>query len=1737
MSETLRDLVVSLSLNSDNFARNIRSVQKQIQEAQSAFKLASAGVQGFEKTAAGLSTKLDTLKRTMSLQKDAVGQYERALQQASDKLQECYDRQGEYARRLEEAKARQAQLKQEVTGAARTYRQYSDALGETDSATIAARSNLDLVKEEYRQQTAEVKKLTGQQVSLQKSTQNAADAFTSAQTKLNNARAAVKQTQADIESCNKALKTAQSEWTAMGKALDSFGKKASSTGKALTGAGKSLSKTVTTPIVAMGTAAIKASLDFESSFTSVRKTVDATEAEFDALASATKTMSTQVAASTTEINETMAIAGQLGIQNDYLVDFTRTMIDLGNSTNIVAGDAASTLAKFANITSMDQAQFGNLGATLVDLGNSFATTEADIMNMSLRLAAAGDQVGLSEAQILGFAAALSSVGVRAEMGGSAFSKALINMEVAAATGGQALEDFARVSGMTAGQFKALWDSDPAAAFQAFIVGLAQMDEEGISAIATLQEIGVAEIRLRDTLLRAVNANELFSEAQEMANIAWDENTALTEEANKRYATTESRLTNLKNTAVLFAQQIGDDLNPTIQELIDGANDLLAGFLEMDEAQRQQIVKMAAYAAAAGPVLLVLGKATKGVGALSTGIGKFATAVGKAGGGWKGFFSTLSRSPTVWLAIAAATVTATVAFADYISGAKQAREALEAMNETAEDWKNTAAETFYGSSEGLSFFGMSEGDFSRQAQSAQDWLDGLLKVWTDGEKETDEIVASWTESFKALTASTREELSNLKATADESGYSCVSEQLAKDIETLDGLDAEIEALLKRRQNGYFSEDDRIRLQELIDTREAIEIKYNLTPADTDGFEGIAQKVEAEVARAQARGQSGADVSVYENAVKAAAEGMAAVNAELDAQYDKEYAVIQLIKDSAERQSALDALNTRYNEDRLTAAREYAQTLAGVVMPVWGSDGIQQANQQVDTLLTKLREYSMAGESEKPAILQDLADLSAEMDEGALAEYLGLLTQIQSLLDSGMSESEIQAMFPDIDVSGLMDQFAGVADYIDLIKTDLPGLYSMFNESLPEEVLKIATDLDMTGAQARWNEFAANPGAITTEAIITGYANSEDSEAQQPKVEAFISKYTVTDETDATALSPEGVIAYVSAYAEATNGADTSGLTPENVTAMIAAYEELASGADVSALKPDEITAYISNYMEANGVDTSGLTPDGLTAFVLAYQEVTGGALTTALTPDGITAMVARYMEAEGIDLSALSPDQVEAVVTAYAEATGCDKSQLLTSFTAYITAYKEAEGVTIPQPRTRVVITGYDYLAYNQLDQNPDLELEVPVRLGELDEGEFEEKLSAGQVKYWQNGVEVPVDMVPENAITPDTVATLDADGTMHVFITPEITGTKEAVDAIRPLVDEVDQLGVTTAGLAIGLLPATTMDQVNGILDRLESYNRTKDLGGWDKFWAGFGGETTDLSQIESVLKLNFDAESVAQLSAYVGELVAAIQQGGEISEEDLANLQAISEMLNGLDTYGIGAHVKEGVAQGMTEAGWATDAETVAANLETALNSALGIQSPSTRMKPTGSNVAAGVGEGMGQYSFIGEAFLLAARLSSAVSAAMPASLLRPAGLNAMRGLTAGINAGRSGAISAMRSAARAAVNAAKSELKIKSPSRVFEEEVGVMAMKGLGQGVLKESREQARVIRNAARYLTGEAKAGSIMTTSNDNRRTYNQQSSISFAGSNFYINDRQDAYALAVEIAGLTRRQQRGRGLRMA
>ncbi len=163
-----------------------------------------------------------------------------------------------------------------------------------------------------------------------------------------------------LDLCGKAVLA----WTKAGKSLEFFGKSCDNASKNLNKAGKLLSTTLTTPIVALGTAAIKSSIDFESSFTSVRKTVDATEAQFDQLAATSKRMSTEVAAGTNEINEVMAAGGQLGVATEHLSDFTRVMIDLGNSCeDLSADEAATTIAQFANIMDTSQSQFSNIGST------------------------------------------------------------------------------------------------------------------------------------------------------------------------------------------------------------------------------------------------------------------------------------------------------------------------------------------------------------------------------------------------------------------------------------------------------------------------------------------------------------------------------------------------------------------------------------------------------------------------------------------------------------------------------------------------------------------------------------------------------------------------------------------------------------------------------------------------------------------------------------------------------------------------------------------------------------------------------------------------------------------------------------------------------------------------------------------------------------------------------------------------------------------------------------------------------------------------------------------------------------------------------------------------------------------------------------------------------------------------------------------------------------------------------
>ena len=202
-----------------------------------------------------------------------------------------------------------------------------------------------------------------------------------------------------------------------------------------------------------------------------------------------------------------------------------------------------------------------------------ATTEADIVSMGQRLAGAGAQVGLTEAQIMSFAGALSSVGIEAEAGGSAFSKVMIDMQLAVETNSKRLSDFAQVAGMTSEEFRKAFQEDAAGAIIAFIQGLGTAEERGMSAIKILDDMGISEVRLRDALLRAAGASDLFSESLRIGTQAWEENTALSNEAEQRYSTTASQIQILKNNLQDVAITIGEQLLPKIKEWSEKLKDV------------------------------------------------------------------------------------------------------------------------------------------------------------------------------------------------------------------------------------------------------------------------------------------------------------------------------------------------------------------------------------------------------------------------------------------------------------------------------------------------------------------------------------------------------------------------------------------------------------------------------------------------------------------------------------------------------------------------------------------------------------------------------------------------------------------------------------------------------------------------------------------------------------------------------------------------------------------------------------------------------------------------------------------------------------------------------------------------------------------------------------------------------------------------------------------------------------
>ena len=957
----------------------------------------------------------------------------------------------------------------------------------------------------------------------------------------------------------------------------------------------------------------QASMDFESAMTGVAKTTDLTDDELSAMSDAIKEMSTEIPATTEELAAIAESAGQLGIHKESLLDFTEIMAMLGTSTNMTADEAATSLSRLANITGMSQEDFDRLGATIVDLGNNLATTEKEIVDMSMRIAGAGAQVGMTEAEIMSFSGALSSVGIEAEAGGSAFSTLISNMSLAVQQGGDGLEQFADVAGMSASEFAAAFEEDAAGAIIQFIQGLGNMESEGRSAIAVLDDMGLSDIRMRDALLRAAGASDVFTNALQIGSNAWDENTALVNEATKRYATTQSQLTMMQNAYKNLKVAIGDAYTPALQKAYSVGTQVLNAVSQFIKQNPALVNAITAFVGVLGLVVAALAAYTVGA-KVAAAASAMLTAAIPGVNIIMGVAAAVAGVTAAIAALATAAANDAVPSVDELTQAAQGmREAMDEANATYDDTVSSTlaaagvADTYIAKLEEMEAAGVRTEEEHRQYHNTLALLCQVvpdLANYIDLETDTIEggtaALRANTEAWKqnAMQQAYQEQL-----TALYSQYSAVLIEAEENSIGLTKAQYQQEAANKKYN------DTVARMNELWNEAAAEAEAYNQEYyAMTDATNFLTQEyydlqnslydINDEMWAAEQSAKN------YQKAIEEDQEAVAAAEAEIAlaeeavqnltaATQDGGDAATEAAAQEQELQTAItgvkeeiNALVTAYTEaydaalESISGQYQLWDEAAGVVATSAGT-----INSALESQITYWQDYN--------ANLQTLTERSADIE--------GLSEMIASFADG--SEESVNAI---AGMAGATDeQLATMVANWQTLQTEqeaaagsVADLKTDFTATMDELQAELAADIEAMDLGAE----AAESGKATIQGFVSG------AEAMLPQVQAAYSRIAqaAIDAIDAKLEihSPSRVMEEKADMTWAGYIKETEALQPdvaEAMSGMAGAGVEAFSAEEIQAVGiAPQLMAYLASYQAGNAISAESGAGGGGGSIVIYFE---------------------------------------------------------------------------------------------------------------------------------------------------------------------------------------------------------------------------------------------------------------------------------------------------------------------------------------------------------------------------------------------------------------------------------------------------------------------------------------------------------------------------------------------------------
>lgn len=397
---------------------------------------------------------------------------------------------------------------------------------------------------------------------------------------------------------NQAVNTSIQQLPRMRYALYDISQTAAIAGAALTAMG-------------VGTTAMAASM--EADFANVVRTtgvyLDSTGTEVKNLRAEFDELYQSMPASWSDITDIGTLAGQLNIASEDVAEFTKLVQQFSTTTDVTVEASATAFGRLAALLKVPAAEFANLGSSILEVGVNSIATESEIISISQQIAGIANTAGLSADQVFGLSSALASIGVAPELSRSLVTRLFTNIMNAVSDGGERLEAFGRLSGMTASQFADAWGNDATGAILALMQGIGSLEQS--KAFEALSEIGVKSIRDQPQVLKLAQNYDLLAESLDYAAQGYANGTALQEQYGVISETVAAKTTVLVNNIKSLVASMG-----LAEGAVKGALDLATNLVQawqavIDVPVVGAFAQIATGASALlGVILLLVGGATR-----------------------------------------------------------------------------------------------------------------------------------------------------------------------------------------------------------------------------------------------------------------------------------------------------------------------------------------------------------------------------------------------------------------------------------------------------------------------------------------------------------------------------------------------------------------------------------------------------------------------------------------------------------------------------------------------------------------------------------------------------------------------------------------------------------------------------------------------------------------------------------------------------------------------------------------------------------------------------------------------------------------------------------------------------------------------------------------------------------------------------------------------------------------------